>query len=95
MPGTQADDAAARAAQRDLVRRGCDAISLAYRGDSSQVAANSSAEDVSRYVRWVAELADLLPARPPRLCSRPAAVLAFSSPPRSKTHLHRRMCSSR
>jgi SAM-dependent methyltransferase len=56
------DDAAERARQRDLVRRGYDAISLAYRGDDSE-AAPSSAEDVSRYAGWVAELADLLPAR--------------------------------
>jgi SAM-dependent methyltransferase len=55
------DDAAARAVQRDLVRRGYDAISVAYRSDDGQTAA-SSAEDVSRYSGWVAELADLLPA---------------------------------
>jgi SAM-dependent methyltransferase len=57
----QADDAAARAAQRDLVRRGYDAISVAYRSDDGQAAA-CSAEDVSRYAGWAAELADLLPA---------------------------------
>ena len=57
----QADDVAARAAQRDLVRRGYDAISAAYRGDDGQAAA-SSAEDVSRYASWAAELAGLLPA---------------------------------
>jgi len=56
------DDAAERARQRDLVRRGYDAISLAYRGDDSE-AAPSSAEDASRYAGWVAGLADLLPAR--------------------------------
>ncbi len=61
MPDMQADDAAARAAQRDLVRRGYDEVSLAYRGDDSQ-AASSSAEDVGRYAGWVAELAGLLPA---------------------------------
>lgn len=55
------DDAAVRAADRDLVRRGYDAISLAYRSDDGQ-AAGSSAEDVSRYAGWVAELAALLPA---------------------------------
>jgi SAM-dependent methyltransferase len=54
-------DAAARAAQRDLVRRGYDAISLAYRGDDGSAAA-SSAEDVSRYAGWIEELARLLPA---------------------------------
>jgi SAM-dependent methyltransferase len=57
----QPDDAAARAAQRDLVRRGYDAISVAYRSDDGQAAA-CSAEDVSRYAGWAAELADLLPA---------------------------------
>jgi cyclopropane fatty-acyl-phospholipid synthase-like methyltransferase len=52
----------ARAAQRDLVRRGYDAISVAYRSDDGQPA-SSSAEDVSRYARWAAELAGLLPDR--------------------------------
>jgi SAM-dependent methyltransferase len=56
----EADDPAVRAAQRDLVRRGYDAISVAYRSDHGQ-AAGSSAEDVSRYAGWVAELAALLP----------------------------------
>jgi SAM-dependent methyltransferase len=55
------DDLAARAAQRDLVRRGYDAISDAYRTDDGQ-AARSCAGDVSRYVGWADELADLLPA---------------------------------
>lgn len=50
-----------RARQRELVRRGYDAISLAYRGDDG-VAAGSSAEDVGRYAGWVGELAGLLPA---------------------------------
>ncbi len=62
MSGKQAGDAAARAAQRDLVRRGYDAISLAYRSDDGQ-AASSSAEDVSRYAGWAAELARLVPSR--------------------------------
>src|SRR5262249_35258084 len=52
------DDAAERARQRDLARRGYDAISLAYRSDDGN-AATSSAEDVSRYAGWV-ELASLL-----------------------------------
>lgn len=56
------DDVAARARQRELVRRGYDAISLAYRSDDG-APAPSSAEDVSRYVGWVQELAGLLPAR--------------------------------
>lgn len=52
--------AAERARQRDLVRRGYDAISLAYRSDDGH-AHGSSAEDVSRYAEWAAELAALLP----------------------------------
>ena len=56
-----ADDSAVRARQRDLVRRGYDAISEAYRSNDGQ-AATSSAEDVSRYAGWVAELAAVLPA---------------------------------
>lgn len=56
----EADERALRAGQRDLVRRGYDAISVAYRGDDGQ-AASSSAEDVARYAGWVAELAGLLP----------------------------------
>ena len=50
------DDMVERARQRDLVRRGYDAISLAYRSDDGAAAA-SSAEDVSRYAGWTAELA--------------------------------------
>jgi SAM-dependent methyltransferase len=53
------DDMAQRARQRDLVRRGYDAISLAYRSDDGAAAA-SSAEDVSRYAGWTAELAGRL-----------------------------------
>lgn len=52
------EEAAARARQRDLVRRGYDAISQAYRGDNGQ--AGHETEDVSRYAGWVAELAGLL-----------------------------------
>jgi len=55
------DDVAERARQRDLVRRGYDAISLAYRSDDGAAAA-SSAEDVSRYAGWAAELAGRLPS---------------------------------
>jgi SAM-dependent methyltransferase len=54
----ESGDEAARARQRDLVRRGYDAISLAYRGDDGQ--AGSASEDVHRYGGWVAELAALL-----------------------------------
>jgi SAM-dependent methyltransferase len=53
-------DALTPATQRDLVRRGYDAISVAYRSDDGQPA-SSSAEDVSRYAGWVEELASLLP----------------------------------
>jgi ubiquinone/menaquinone biosynthesis C-methylase UbiE len=55
------DDVQARGRQRALVRRGYDAISLAYRSDGG-AAAPSSAEDVSRYAGWVRELADVLPS---------------------------------
>lgn len=55
----ESDDAAERARQRALVRRAYDAISVAYRSDDGDAAA-SSAEDVSRYAGWVAELAGLL-----------------------------------
>jgi ubiquinone/menaquinone biosynthesis C-methylase UbiE len=55
----ESDEAAGRARQRDLVRRGYDRISLAYRSDDG-AAALSSAEDVSRYAGWAAELAGLL-----------------------------------
>ena len=54
------DDPTGRARQRDLVRRGYDTISLAYRSDDGAAAA-SSAEDLSRYAGWMAELAGLLP----------------------------------
>lgn len=53
-------DALARARQRDLVRRGYDTISVAYRGDDGTPAC-SSVEDVTRYAGWVDELAGLLP----------------------------------
>jgi SAM-dependent methyltransferase len=56
---TDSGDAAERARQRDLVRRGYDTMSLAYRGDDDAAAA-SSAEDVSRYASWTAELAGML-----------------------------------
>ena len=55
----ESDRLAERARRRALVRRGYDAISLAYRSDDGDAAA-SSAEDVSRYAGWVAELAALL-----------------------------------
>jgi SAM-dependent methyltransferase len=56
--GAEADDVI-RAGQRNLVRRGYDAISLAYRSDAGD-AAPTSAEDVGRYHGWVADLAGLL-----------------------------------
>ena len=55
----ESDHVAERARQRALVRRGYDAISLAYRSDDGN-AASFSAEDGSRYTGWVAELAGLL-----------------------------------
>src|SRR5258708_37460991 len=59
MSAMDSDHVAERARQRGLVRRGYDAVSLAYRSDDGQ-AAGSSAEDVSRYAGWVAELAGRL-----------------------------------
>ncbi len=55
----KSDSAAERARRRDLVRRGYDVISVPYRSDDG-TPATSSAEDVSRYAGWVAELAGLL-----------------------------------
>jgi SAM-dependent methyltransferase len=55
----ESDPLAGRARQRALVRRGYDAISLAYRSDDGNAAA-SSAEDVRRYAGWVAEMAGLV-----------------------------------
>ena len=54
-------DDSTRAGQRDLVRRGYDQISAAYRSDDG-APNSSSAEDTRRYAGWVAELAALLPA---------------------------------
>lgn len=59
---TESREPTTPAAQRDLVRRGYDAISVAYRGDDG-LPAGSSSEDVSRYAGWVEELASLLPSR--------------------------------
>ena len=50
------DEAAERARQRALVRRGYDAVSQAYRDDGGQTA---EAGDI-RYAGWVAELAERL-----------------------------------
>jgi SAM-dependent methyltransferase len=55
----ESDRLAERARRRALVRCGYDAILLAYHSDDGDAAA-SSADDVSRYVSWVAELAGLL-----------------------------------
>ena len=52
------DDGAERARQRDLVRRGYDAVSEAYRDDQGQ--AGRAAEDTGRYAEWVASLAGQL-----------------------------------
>jgi SAM-dependent methyltransferase len=56
------EDEATRARQRDLVRRGYDQMSLAYRQDDSD-ADPAAAEDRCRYAGWVAELAGLIPAQ--------------------------------
>lgn len=66
------DDVAERARQREIVRRGYDTISLAYRSDDGAAAA-SSAEDVSRYAGWTAELAGLRQA-PGGSCERSAVA---------------------
>jgi SAM-dependent methyltransferase len=55
----EADNVGARARHRDLVRRGYDAISEAYRSDDG-TAAPTSAEQVSQYAAWVEDLAGLL-----------------------------------
>lgn len=53
--------------QRELVRRGYDRISSAYRDDSGQAnpACAAAGEDVSRYAGWISELRSVLapPAR--------------------------------
>ena len=48
-----------RAAQRDLVRRGYDAISHAYRTDLGEASAESP-ETTTRYAEWVEDLASRL-----------------------------------
>lgn len=58
----EAADAAERARQRELVRRGYDVISMAYRSDDGE-SEPSAGIDMSRYEGWVAELAGLLPPR--------------------------------
>jgi SAM-dependent methyltransferase len=54
------DGASERARQRDLVRRGYDAISMAYRHDDGGTDLGSD-QDEDQYARWVAELAGLVP----------------------------------
>lgn len=54
------DGTGARARNRELVRRGYDVISRAYRRDDG-TADPSSDEDPGRYLAWVGELAALLP----------------------------------
>jgi cyclopropane fatty-acyl-phospholipid synthase-like methyltransferase len=51
------DEAAARARQRGLVRRGYDAVSGAYRDDDGR---SAGTEDTSRYAGWAAELEERL-----------------------------------
>jgi len=50
------------ASQRDLVRRGYDAISRAYRDDDGRVS-SATDEGTDRYARWVDDLAQLLGSR--------------------------------
>lgn len=54
-------DAAERARQRALVRRGYDAVSHAYRSDDG-AGDPSVGEDTGKYRRWAEDLARLLPA---------------------------------
>jgi SAM-dependent methyltransferase len=54
------EDVVARARQRELVRRGYDTISHAYRGDDG-APDPSTGEDTRRYLQWAADLAGLLP----------------------------------
>jgi cyclopropane fatty-acyl-phospholipid synthase-like methyltransferase len=51
------DQAAARARQRERVRRGYDAVSEAYRDDHGH---SAGTEDTSRYAAWCADLAGRL-----------------------------------
>jgi SAM-dependent methyltransferase len=53
------DDAAARAAQRDLVRRGYDALSHTYRNDLGESSAEGS-ETTTTYAGWIDELVSYL-----------------------------------
>jgi len=54
---------AERALQRDLVRRGYDAISHAYRDDAGRSDPEQPGESTDPYAGWVAELAALLRPR--------------------------------
>jgi len=53
------DDADSRAAQRDLVRRGFDAVSRSYRTDEGKSAVGSS-ETTAAYESWIQEFASHL-----------------------------------
>src|ERR1035441_5382523 len=81
MPAMETDDRAGRARQRALVRRGYDAISLAYRSDDGQ-AAPASGEDVSRYAGWVTGLTDLLRPGAPVLAAPPSGPARQPGPRR-------------
>lgn len=61
-PPGQAAEVAARERARELVRRGYDEISWAYRADDGR-AHPLSGEDTRRYDGWIADLATLLPPR--------------------------------
>jgi SAM-dependent methyltransferase len=62
LPAVHPSELGNPSSRRDLVRRGYDAISVAYRSDDG-MPASSTSEDVSRYAGWVEELASLLPSR--------------------------------
>ena len=51
-----------RASQRDLVRRGYDAVSRAYRSDEGTANAGTN-ENTKQYERWIDDLAQLLAPR--------------------------------
>jgi SAM-dependent methyltransferase len=53
------DESESRAAQRDLVRRGYDAVSRVYRTDAGESSAGS-AETTSTYAPWIEELSSRL-----------------------------------
>src|SRR5205823_4987705 len=57
------ENEAERALQRDLVRRGYDAISYAYRDDAGRSNPKQPGESTDPHAGWIAELAALLRPR--------------------------------